>query len=83
MSAIYLANGYQNEYENYDNFDGSTVQRYLNFGGIDYYVWDYDNVTNSEFVYPEDSNQIVESVVYKEPFELEVVFKVNYLIKFR
>ena len=36
LSAIYLANGYQNEYENYDNFDGSTVQRYLNFGGIDF-----------------------------------------------
>lgn len=74
LSAIYLSNGYQNEYENYDNFDGSTVQRYLNFGGIDYYIWDYNNITNSEFVYPEDSNQIVESEIYKEPFELEVVF---------
>tara|TARA_R100001594_G_scaffold27919_3_gene53004 strand:- start:50860 stop:56871 length:6012 start_codon:yes stop_codon:yes gene_type:complete len=74
LSAIYLANGYQNEYENYDSFNGSSVQRYLNFGGIDYYIWDYNNINGDDFIYPEDSKELIESEIYKEPFELEVIF---------
>ena len=79
LSSIYLSNGYQNNYDNFDYFEEIGIHRYLNFGGIDYYIWDYDtsildNVGLMGYYYPADDNEPIPFQSYKEPFEFEVVF---------
>ena len=88
LSSIYLSNGYQNDYDNFDFFQEIGIHRYLNFGGIDYYIWDYDGFMDENsfemsegvmtgpwnYFYPEDGNDTIPFSVHKEPFEVELVF---------
>ena len=59
LDEIYMSNGWDGVSPNQMPFYPS---KYLNFGGVDYYIWDSE-LANNEFM----------DIVYKEPIELEMV----------